>query len=231
MTSAADILLICCSGAAIFLQVVDTLPTSLLNEAPIALQKLQAQGAIDTNLPFDLTSASAASVFASRLAFLSELRDYLTYVAQGAKDKAAQKLVGLLSSGIAPVGLWAVLLVESITLLEGEHIRRRKGFRERAGLKGNVADPDILFSTNDTFELMRVLQEVSSDARFNSTDFLGKLSAVIRRQSTTISGTAMTGKDKTNEEHAAAWRRLEEVRLALARNLARAMVAGFDASF
>lgn len=70
-----------------------------------------------------MTTPSAVSIFASRLAFLSEFRDYLLYTAQGARDMAAQKLVGLLTSGIAPVGMWAVLLVESIGLLEGELLR------------------------------------------------------------------------------------------------------------
>jgi nuclear pore complex protein Nup85 len=66
-----------------------------------------------------LTTPSAVSVFASRLAFLSEFRDYLLFTAQGAKELAAGKVVGLLTSGIAPVGIWAVLLLESVALSEG----------------------------------------------------------------------------------------------------------------
>ena len=64
---------------------------------------------------------NAVSVFASRLTFLSELRDYILFMAQGERDRAAARLVDLLTSGITPVGFWAVLLVESIGLLEGKY--------------------------------------------------------------------------------------------------------------
>ncbi len=71
-----------------------------------------------------LPNQSSMSVFASRLTFLSEFRDYLLFVQQGVKDRAAARLVNLLISGIAPAAFWAVLLVESITLLEGESVYR-----------------------------------------------------------------------------------------------------------
>ena len=104
-----------CPGEEAFLRIIETLPTSLLNDAPLALKQLEETGAV-----LDLTTPSAVSVFASRLAFLSEFRDYLLFTAQGAKELAAGKVVGLLTSGIAPVGIWAVLLLESVALLEGE---------------------------------------------------------------------------------------------------------------
>ena len=97
---------------------MDTLPPTLLNEAPLALSELQPDP--DSALPFDLPGHTAVSIFASRLAFLSEFRDYLLFMNQGVRDRAAARLVNLLTSGIAPVGFWAVLLVESIGLLEGE---------------------------------------------------------------------------------------------------------------
>lgn len=95
---------------------VDTLPPSLLNEAPLALSQVQPDGV----KPLDLPSQSAVSVFASRLTFLAEFRDYLLFLSQEARDRAAIRLVDLLRSGVAPVGMWAVLLVESVNLLEGE---------------------------------------------------------------------------------------------------------------
>lgn len=98
------------------MRLVDTLPPSLLNEAPLALSQVQPDGA----KPLDLPSQSAVSVFASRLTFLAEFRDYLLFLSQGARDRAAIRLVDLLRSGVAPIGMWAVLLVESVNLLEGE---------------------------------------------------------------------------------------------------------------
>lgn len=103
-------------GDAEFLRLVDTLPPSLLNEAPLALSQVQPDGV----KPLDLPSQSAVSVFASRLTFLAEFRDYLLFLSQEARDRAAIRLVDLLRSGVAPVGMWAVLLVESVNLLEGE---------------------------------------------------------------------------------------------------------------
>lgn len=87
-----------------------------------------------------------------------------------------------------------------------------------------IVDSDILFTSTETFELMRVLEEVSTNARYNPKDFLGPLSMYLRRKN---------GMDKAVE--AGDWsmplRKLEEVRLALARNLARAIVVGFDGPF
>lgn len=102
-------------GEAEFLRLVETLPPSLLNEAPLALAQMQ----VDGTKPLDLPSQSAVSVFASRLTFLAEFRDYLLFLSQGARDRAAIRLVDLLRSAVAPIGMWAVLLVESVDLLEG----------------------------------------------------------------------------------------------------------------
>lgn len=103
------------SGQDEYLALVDTLPPTLLAEAPTALLHLQQS----TSNPTEFPSHSAVSVFASRITFLSEFRDYLLFLSQDARDRAAGRVVSLLTSGIAPVGFWAVLLVESIRLLEG----------------------------------------------------------------------------------------------------------------
>ncbi|WVQ98889.1 hypothetical protein IAU59_006020 [Kwoniella sp. CBS 9459] len=195
-----------------FLRLVDTLPPTLLSEAPTALAELQQ---IIPDPSTDIPTSSALSIFASRLTFLSEFRDYLLFLAQGARDRAAAKLVGLLTSGIAPVGFWAVLLVESITLLE---------------------DSEILFSSNETFELMRVLEEVKSNASFAPSDYLSQLNQYLGRihdKETKSSGSSekrATG-TVTFTADLEAWKKIDEVRLALARNLARALVVGFDNPF
>ncbi|ADV19526.1 conserved hypothetical protein [Cryptococcus gattii WM276] len=192
-----------------YLSLVDTLPPTLLAEAPTALLHLQQS----TSNPTDFPSHSAVSVFASRITFLSELRDYLLFLSQGARDRAAGRVVSLLTSGIAPVGFWAILLVESIGLLE---------------------DSEILFSSNETFELLRVLEEVYANAAFAEEDYLGQLVQYLRRTLNTPSAKEEGQSDKKNEKKVTmedARRKMEEVRLAISRNLARAMVAGFDSPF
>ncbi|WVR05312.1 hypothetical protein IAU60_002326 [Kwoniella sp. DSM 27419] len=194
-------------GADDFLGLVETLPPTLLSEAPTALAELQQiQPDLTTVSGLDVPSASALSVFASRLTFLAEFRDYLLFLAQGARDRAATRLVGLLTSNIAPVAFWAVLLVESITLLE---------------------DADILFSSNETFELLRILEEVKANASFAPDDYLSQLVIYLER----TGGPAGTqpGKDKRSVQDA--WKKIDQVRLALARNLARALVVDFDNPF
>ncbi|WVQ69924.1 uncharacterized protein L199_008147 [Kwoniella botswanensis] len=186
-----------------FLRLVDTLPPALLSEAPTALAELQNQLDPASGLP-DLPATSALSIFASRLTFLSEFRDYLLFLNQGARDRAASKLVGLLTSGIAPVGIWAVLLVESINLLE---------------------DSDILFSSNETFELLRVLEEVKVNSSFAKQDYLEQLIQYLQR----LSGDYDDKTKKIGYEDG--YKKLDQVRLALARNLARSLVGGFDSPF
>ncbi|WWC69332.1 uncharacterized protein I206_103270 [Kwoniella pini CBS 10737] len=187
-----------------FLRLVDTLPPTLLSEAPTALAELQAQIDPVSGLP-GLPATSAPSVFASRLTFLSEFRDYLLFLNQGARDRAASKLVSLLTSGIAPISIWAVLLVESIDLLE---------------------DSEILFSSNETFELLRVLEEVKSNASFAPSDYLDQLTQYLRR-----SFTADEMPDSKKVGYEEGWKKIDQVRLALARNLARSLVNGFDSPF
>jgi nuclear pore complex protein Nup85 len=102
-----------------FLHLVETLPPTLLSEAPLALKSLE----LDVTGIYDDPSQTTLSVFASRLTFLSEFRDYILFMRQGSREQAAGRLVNLLTSGIAPVGFWAVLLVESISLLEGGFMR------------------------------------------------------------------------------------------------------------
>ncbi|OXG31619.1 nuclear pore complex protein Nup85 [Cryptococcus neoformans Ze90-1] len=192
-----------------YLALVDTLPPTLLAEAPTALLHLQQS----TSNPTEFPSHSAVSVFASRITFLSEFRDYLLFLSQDARDRAAGRVVSLLTSGIAPVGFWAVLLVESIRLLE---------------------DSEILFTSNETFELLRVLEEVYANAAFAEEEYLGQLVQYLQRTLNTPSAeeerhiTKKSEKKVTMED---ARRKMDEVRLAISRNLARAMVAGFDSPF
>ncbi|WVQ71710.1 hypothetical protein IAR50_001251 [Cryptococcus sp. DSM 104548] len=185
-----------------FLALVDTLPPTLLSEAPAALLQLQESA----SAPLSFPSSDSISVFASRITFLSEFRDYLLFLGQeGGREQAAGKVVALLTSGIAPTGFWGVLLVESISLLE---------------------DPEILFSTNETFELLRILEEVLTNASFAEEEYLGQIALYLDHRSPKQEQGKKSGKGKASAHDAR--RKLEEARLALSRNLARAMVSGLD---
>lgn len=93
-----------------FLRLVTSLPPSLLNEAPVLLDDLKSNFD-ETDLP---------PIYTARLAFLAQLRDFILFRQQGAKDRAADRLVSLLGSDLVPVGFRAVLLYEAVQPLEGE---------------------------------------------------------------------------------------------------------------
>ncbi|WVQ78536.1 hypothetical protein IAT38_000622 [Cryptococcus sp. DSM 104549] len=188
-------------GPEAFLEFVDDLPPSLLAEAPSALAELQQSPS--SHLPGNPfpPAHSHTTVLASRIAFLADLRDYLLYVAQGAKLQAADKLVGLLTGGVSPVGLWGVLLLESVELLE---------------------DPEIVITSRDTSELLRILEDVLAHATYADEMYLGPAAVYLLRVDPAAGKKGDLGEVR---------RKLEEVRLALGRNLARALVAGFDEAF
>lgn len=207
------------SGAEEFLRLVDTLPPKILSDAPLKFteMKLDSQG-----LGGMETTETTMVMFAARLAFLSEFRDYLLYMGQGARDRAATKLVNLLTMPITPVEFWGVLLVECVELLE---------------------DEEILFDAEGTFELMRVLEEVLANSKFAPATYLGQLWRFLERkegvaggatgangasEANGANGHAKNAKEEEREGIQAALRKLEVVRLALARNLSRALVVGFD---
>lgn len=84
-------------------------------------------------------------------------------------------------------------------------------------------DSEILFTSNESFELLRVLQEVLSNASFAPNEYLLQLTRYLRRKGEVVR------EDKAGI--GLALRKMDEVRLALARNLARALVVGFDNPF
>lgn len=95
-------------------------------------------------------------------------------------------------------------------------------------------DSEILFSSNETFELLRVLEEVYANAAFAEEEYLGQLVQCLQRTLNTPAAEEEGHIIKKNEKKVTvkdAKRRMEEVRLAISRNLARAMVAGFDSPF
>lgn len=118
-----------CTGPKAYLDLVATIPSSLLDQAPThLLHQAQAQ----PRDPFDPLSSAFPSaedataevpvslIAASKLSFLAKFRDFLLFLDRGDRELAAQTLVNVLTSEVAPIGFWAVLLVDSVPLLEGE---------------------------------------------------------------------------------------------------------------
>ena len=121
-------------------------------------------------------------------------------------------------------------------------------------------DRDIYFNSAETFELMRVLEEVLSNAKYAPVEYLRQLSRYLARHDEeaketkeadgrangTLNGvngnSSSNGASKNDSSNSdkpkkdtvdieAAERKLEVVRLALARNLSRALVVGCDGPF
>jgi nuclear pore complex protein Nup85 len=94
-----------------------------------------------------------------------------------------------------------------------------------------MVDPDILFTSNDSFELLRVLDEVTQNSNYAPEEYLDSLIIYLQRSeaSTTVSGQAVEKVTRMGLPEAN--RKLDQVRLALARNLARALVVGFENPF
>lgn len=188
-----------------FLELVGTLPAQALYDNE---DGLFAELAVTGNSEGD--SRSAMAMYAARLQFLSDLRDYLLFLKRDDRERAAARLYKILTAVNTPVEFWSVLLADSVELLE---------------------DEEILFGPAETMELMRVLEDVLANARFAPGDYLRQLWRYIQRQEKGGLQDAKPASGKAEDikqETEIALQRLELVRLALARNLSRAMVAGLD---
>ena len=95
-----------------------------------------------------------------------------------------------------------------------------------------IPDPDILFTSTDSFEILRILDEVTQNSSYASEEYLYSLVIYLRRdESPESSTTTQTVETITKAGLAEAHRKLDQVRLAVARNLARSLVVGFDNPF
>lgn len=96
--------------------------------------------------------------------------------------------------------------------------------RESLEVQKLTQAPDVLVGSTNTFEIMRILEDVIVNATHAPDLYLGQLERYLRRLE--HRGTLRNGSDSKEgkADYGAALRKLEEVRLACARNLARAMV-------
>lgn len=78
--------------------------------------------------------------------------------------------------------------------------------------------------SKSTFEIMRVLEEVASNAEYAAKEYVGQLQTYLVSEAARADANKAINGKKAGQTFDEALRKLEEVRLALARNLARALV-------
>ncbi|TNY21129.1 Biotin/lipoyl attachment:Carbamoyl-phosphate synthase subunit L [Rhodotorula diobovata] len=126
-------------GQDAFIAHVDSIPTSLLRPTSASLASSPpASPTSSLDLPA-LSPSAALAPFTARLTFLARYRDFFALYAGGARTEAAQLLVLLLTSGVAPRRFWGVMLLDAVPLLEGS--------------------PPLLDSAA-TYELLRVTEDL-----------------------------------------------------------------------
>ncbi|GAA5941408.1 uncharacterized protein JCM15063_006090 [Sporobolomyces koalae] len=216
-------------GQEAFIRHVDSLPTSLLRPESSSTPGSPTSITRDVVVP-------KGSQYPS-ITFLSRYRDFLALyslasqqqqqqqstpeepvleeedeqVSLGLKRQSAQLLILLLTSGMAPKSFWAVMLLDSVGLLESQ--------------------PPVV-TLSETYELLRVLEEVTGPIElsnsesdgpavdiFGDLELLGKL---IQGQtaSSTTTGSKSDSSSGKSERTKVALEQLEVVRGALARHLA-----------
>lgn len=125
-----------------------------------------------------LDNLGSSMVLSTKLTFLGKYREFHRHYGSEEFKKAAELLLSLLSARIAPKRFWPTLLLDALPLLEADQ---------------------VIFSTEQTYELMRCLEEL---------ELSKSLDQSLSKQ---LSSADLEEK-------------LEAVRFALARNLARAIV-------
>ncbi|KAI8460649.1 Nup85 nucleoporin-domain-containing protein [Phakopsora pachyrhizi] len=126
------------NGPEEFARLADQLPSSLLHPTAPSLRPILFFDSATTRSKTKSRGLNP-NLNCSKLIFLSRYRDMHSYYLKGEKKLAADTLIGLLTSEIAPKKWWAVCLIDVIPLLE---------------------DDEILISVMDTYELLRCLEEI-----------------------------------------------------------------------
>lgn len=141
----------------------------------------------------------------SRLAFLARYKEFHNSIKKNDRETAAILLVEMLSTEIAPRRFWSVLLADALPLLECEFVYYL------LSLANTCADSEILFTMEEAYELLRILEDVHTGVRANSErEYLDPLARLLAKD------------DIPSYERALS--ELEVVRLALARYIAKCCV-------
>lgn len=197
-------------GVETFCQAVDSIPSSLLyaSARKVEMDQMEAME-IGAGLPDTFSKVilgSTSNLSSSRLAFLARYRDFHREYVTGNLTQAASLLVELLTSGVAPENFWAVLLIDAVPLLQ-------------------EVDQDY-FSKEQAFEILRVLDHVttaSSIHTLQANHYLGLLEQLLLgpTKAKTLLTIDEDGVEHISFDSRAATTRLDILRLALARRLAR----------
>lgn len=184
-------------GAADFIALVDTFPPSLLQST----SRLPSAGLHSSG-----TYGKDRSLYSERLAFLGKYRDFHKLYSEERLHEATAVLVSTLIENQAPERFWAVLLLDSIPLLESEL---------------------MLFEEDGVMELMRYYEQVSAGARAHPAEaehYLGMMERLMSqgRAESAASKTKGIGREGSAINVNLALKRLEVVRLGLARCLSKA---------
>ncbi|OAV95766.1 Nup85 Nucleoporin [Puccinia triticina 1-1 BBBD Race 1] len=207
------------NGPEEFAKLVDEIPSSLLHPTAPALRPglffdppTQPDGRNPGERP-------QPNINSSKLLFLSRYRDMHSYYSKGERKLAAETLISLMTTEIAPKRWWAVCLIDVIPLLE---------------------DDDILISLADTYELLRCLEEITGPILTSSRDSYDNLRylkrIVLNGRKSDASNNDHTNRNgsvkKSNNADTlgdgddgtrSALEQLNVVRYALARHLARSL--------
>lgn len=189
-----------------FIELVGSIPTSLLNVTSSSNRDI-----FDDNDGFEFEhngsqDASARALardpaVSSRLAFLARYKDFQCCMKKGEKEQAAILIVEMLTTEIAPRRFWSVLLVDALPLLE---------------------ESTVLFTLEDTYELLRFLEDVHTSVNSNSArEYLDPLARIMSNKKKSLSEENSTVPTPSFEE---AINELEIIRLALARHIAKCCV-------
>ncbi|KAI8052852.1 Nup85 nucleoporin-domain-containing protein [Syncephalis plumigaleata] len=146
------------------------------------------------------------------LAFLSHYRSFHEEYANGDYASAARILAPFFSSGAAPRSFWPILLMDALLLLDGEQ---------------------VLFTSEETYEMMRCLEELVNAnmpakkrvtiGMDSSMDSLLNQHGKRLRNTTTATTPDVANVDESTGKLNLLTSRLSVVRVALVRNLARAI--------
>ncbi len=201
-------------GLDAFCEAVSTIPSQLIDGWTDLAPDGLSSAALSPSLP------SIPRVARIRLQFLGGLRALLLIAQAGDAPRAAEHLALLFASGVVPPAAWAVLLLDSVRYLQGgwrEHCRGKAfGLIERCH-----ADPDVLLTAKETFEILRHVEEIVSAAEYAPEAYFSLLRRLSQRGEVATPHPA-TGKRGDGADGWAAERAaLDVVRIAALDNLAR----------
>lgn len=238
------------------LSLIDSIPTSLLRPSsspttdafnssslsmfsPIGQERAfgEVYGNGDNTADKEMHANALALVASTRLGFLARYRDFHALYASGERVAAAALLVLLMSSNAAPKRFWAIMLLDSVALLNCKlavftGLFKENSRAEKLSVMTLHPAQEIVISEQDTLELMRCLNEIVTPVeKSGKRDIYGYLTYLTRAASMSSQNKdnknpklAKKGTEKQEDEVEqveAALRQLEVVRYSLTQNLAR----------